>query len=149
MSLECNLLGSLAKMDIGSSKNANLFSNLTKFHQSTCDSSSIHCCNIETWNTRWMAEKVGGNANTYYTSLTTCRISKGPIYLGLSLPLLLNLITPFKGNTHKKTLSPTLNLNEWRLWSSYLLGLLWVLVAYPKSPKINIMSYKENLRHEV
>lgn len=58
-----------------------------------------------------MKEKVEGNSNTYATSPSVYRISERLIYLGQNLSFLLNLITPFLGNTRKKTLPTTLNLN--------------------------------------
>ena len=42
-----------------------------------------------------ICDSSGGNPNLYATSTTLDRISNGPMYLGVSLPFLPNLITAF------------------------------------------------------
>ena len=49
---------------------------------------------METWNTSWTPDKLGGKANRYATIPTLSSISKGLIYLGDSFPRLSNMTTP-------------------------------------------------------
>ena len=69
----------------------------------------------EMWKTLWTWSNAVGRFNRYATEFNFSMISLGPMYLGLNLPLTLNLLTPLIGDTFKNTLSPT--------WNSG--GLLW------------------------
>ena len=72
-----------------------------------------------------LPESFGGRANLYADFPIHLRISKGPIYLGLSLPFLPNLITPLTSATFKNTLSPVSNSSGRRLLPTYFCCRSW------------------------
>lgn len=146
MSLECDRLTFVDKMDIGSFTATKISSNWTEFYRSIWYLFMIHCNKIHTWIIGWMFEKAGGNSISYDTCPTICRNFNGLIYMGLSLPLLPNLIMPFMGDTRKNNRSLTLNLIAWILGQNNSYTFSDLPTSNFESPKLG---HKENLYHKL
>lgn len=77
---------------------SSLYDRLGRMSTSLCyklhDPSRTYFFNMETWNTKCTANRLGGSASSYGTSMTLLNTSNGPIYFGLSLPHLPNRSPP-------------------------------------------------------
>jgi hypothetical protein len=77
-----------------------------------------HFRSCDTWKMLWTCFNFTGSSSSNATLLFWLRILKGPIYLGLSFPLIQNLLIPFIGLTFRYTMSPTMGSHVRLFWSA-------------------------------